>query len=114
MSFWDNIKLTGKALAEPAIGLVSGFLQSGVTGLGTSSVFKGNPQLAAQAGIAAEQGLQKSLKNAGVPTTDSTLVKIADPVLYAAEKAEKYVFSPIARGISTVNLATDPYSPLYA
>jgi hypothetical protein len=34
--------------------------------------------------------------------------------LYAAEKAEKYVFSPIARGISTVNLATDPYSPLYA
>jgi hypothetical protein len=74
MSFWDNIKLTGKALVEPYIGLVSGFLQSGVTGLGTSSVFKGNPQLAAQAGIAAEQGLQKSLKNANVPTTGSTLI----------------------------------------
>jgi hypothetical protein len=36
-----------------------------------------------------------------------------DPVLRVAEKAEKYVFSPIARGISTANLLQDPYSPLY-
>jgi len=113
MSFWDNVKLTGKTLTDPLLGLVSGFLQSGVTGLGTSSVFKSNPQLAAQAGIAAEQGLQKSLQNAGVSTTTATLAKVADPVLYAAEKAEKYVFSPIARGISTLNLVTDQYSPLY-
>ena len=113
MSFWDNVKLTGKTLTDPLLGLVSGFLQSGVTGLGTSSVFKSNPQLAAQAGIAAEQGLQKSLQNAGVPTTTATLAKVADPVLYAAEKAEKYVFSPLARGVSTLNLVTDQYSPLY-
>lgn len=36
-----------------------------------------------------------------------------DPVLRVAEKAEKYVFSPLARGISTYNLLSDPYSPLY-
>ena len=36
-----------------------------------------------------------------------------DPILRLAEKAEKYVFSPLARGISTANLLQDPYSPLY-
>jgi hypothetical protein len=36
-----------------------------------------------------------------------------DPILRVAEKAEKYVFSPLARGISTANLLQDPSSPLY-
>jgi len=113
MSFWDNFKLTAKTLVDPIVGLVSAPLQSGFASFGAASTFKGNPALAAQAGIVAEQGLSQSLKNSNIATTTSSIAKIADPVLYAAEKAEKYVFSPIARGISTVNLATDPYSPLY-
>ena len=40
--------------------------------------------------------------------------KAFDPVLVAADKAERYVFSPlIARPISTAFLLTDPTSPLY-
>jgi hypothetical protein len=113
MSFWNDFKLAAKTLVDPFVGLVSSPLQSGFAGFGATTTFKGSPELAAQAGILAEQGLSKSLKDANIATTQSSIAKVADPVLYAAEKAEKYVFSPIARGVSTVNLATDPYSPLY-
>lgn len=112
-SFWgeflDSIKTTGKGLL--GINPATVAAQAGASLAGTT--FK-DPQMAAQAGILAQQGVQKKLEESGIASQDTAPMKAFDPVLFLGEKAEKYVFSPyIARPISTVNLLTDPNSTLY-
>ena len=136
MSLWsdflDNIqgaaKTAGSAVSGVAGGIASGVtgtvggLVGGVTGtvaksgasLGASQMFKGRPDLAAAAAIGAEERTSRALEKAGITPVEKTVAKVADPVLYVGEKAEKYVFSPvIARPISTAFLLTDPNSVLY-
>jgi hypothetical protein len=117
MPLWDNflevLKGTADVLTSPLKGLVGGLATTG-TKVGTGAVFKGQPELAAQAGMAAEAGTRKSLKDAGLLTYDQGTAKIVDPVLTVAQKADEYVFSPIiARPLGTAFLLTDPTSPLY-
>lgn len=116
-SLWDNftniLKGVGSGILDIPKGLIGTIAQSGAQ-LGAAQTFKGSPEAAAAAGIAAETGIARSLAKAGLGTIEKPIAKATDPVLYVAEKAEKYVFSPIiARPISTVNLLTDPTSPLY-
>jgi hypothetical protein len=117
MSLWEDftnsIKGAAKAIGQLPGAIVGGVLQSGAQ-LGAAQTFKNDPMAAAAAGIAAETGTQKALKKAGLSTVDTTVTKAVDPVLYASQKAEEYVFSPIiARPISTAFLLTDPSSRLY-
>ena len=138
MSFWDNfvegflgIKpaqqkelvdqtksvFSGIKKAIPAIpGLVANQLvvEPLVKQLENTALKEGySPEEAATAGI----GIQQSKIGQYTQKEQDKFIQgsIAglDPVLRVAEKAEKYVFSPIARGISTANLLQDPYSPLY-
>lgn len=113
MSFWsdfvDSIQNAGKGLL--GINPAAAAVQAGASIAGTS--FK-DPQMAAAAGIVAQQGIQKKLADSGISTVDTAPMKALDPILFLGEKAEKYVFSPIiARPISTVNLLSDPNSKLY-
>ena len=109
-SLWDAFLGTIKGTVGAVLGNVA---QSGA-GLGAAQSFKGNPALAAQAALGAEQATSRSLEKAGITPVEKTVAKVADPVLWAGEKAEKYVFSPvIARPISTAFLLTDPNSALY-
>lgn len=109
-SLWDTFLGTIKGTVGAVLGNVA---QSGA-GLGTTQVFKGRPDLAAQAALGAEAATGRALEKAGITPVEKTVAKVADPVLYAGEKAEKYVFSPlIARPISTAFLLTDPNSALY-
>lgn len=116
-SLWDNftniLKGAGSGILDIPKGLIGTVAQSGAQ-LGAAQTFKGSPEAAAAAGIAAEAGTARSLAKAGFSTIEKPIAKAVDPVLYVANKAEQYVFSPIiARPISTVNLLTDPNSPLY-
>lgn len=109
-SLWDTFLGTVKGTVGAVLGNVA---QSGA-GLGATQAFKGRPDLAAQAAIGAEAATGRALEKAGITPVERTVAKVADPVLYAGEKAEKYVFSPIiARPISTAFLLTDPNSALY-
>jgi hypothetical protein len=113
MSFWgdfvDSIKNAGKGVLGINPGAV--VLQAGASLAGTGIK---DPQMAANAGIVAQQGVQKKLEDAGIASVDTAPMKALDPVLFLGEKAEKYVFSPIiARPISTLNLLSDPNSKLY-
>jgi len=109
-SVWDSFLGTIKGTVGALLGNVA---QSGAA-MGTAQAFKGNPALAAQAALGAEQATSRSLEKAGITPVEKTVAKVADPVLWAGEKAEKYVFSPvIARPISTAFLLTDPNSALY-
>lgn len=113
MSFWsdfvDSIKNTGKGIL--GINPATVALQAGASLAGGG--FK-DPEMAAGAGIVAQQGVQKKLADAGIASVDTAPMKAVDPILFLGEKAEKYVFSPIiARPISTVNLLSDPNSKLY-
>ena len=111
--FINSVKGAAKGIASLPGAILGNVATSGAQ-LGAAQTFKGDPQAAAAAGIAAEMGTQKSLQKAGLSTVDTTVAKAVDPVLYAAQKAEEYVFSPIiARPISTAFLLTDPTSRLY-
>jgi hypothetical protein len=117
MPVWDDfinsLKGAAKGIAQLPGALIGNIASSGAQ-LGAAQTFKGDPRAAAAAGIAAEAGTQKSLQKAGLATVDTSVTKVVDPVLYAAQKAEQYVFSPIiARPISTAFLLTDPSSRLY-
>lgn len=105
-SFLDTIKGT--------VGAVLGNVAQSGAALGATQSFKGRPDLAAQAAIGAEAATGRSLEKAGITPVEKTVAKVADPVLWAGEKAEKYVFSPvIARPLSAGFLLTDPNSALY-
>jgi hypothetical protein len=111
--FVNSIKGAAKGIASIPGALIGNVATSGAQ-LGAAQTFKGDPVAAAAAGIAAETGTQKALQKAGLSTVDTSVAKAVDPVLYAAQKAEQYVFSPIiARPISTAFLLTDPTSRLY-
>jgi hypothetical protein len=111
--FINSIKGAAKGIASIPGALIGNVASSGAQ-LGAAQTFKGDPTAAAAAGIAAETGTQKALQKAGLSTVDTSVTKAVDPVLYAAQKAEQYVFSPIiARPISTAFLLTDPSSRLY-
>ena len=111
--FLNSIKGLGQGIAQLPGAVIGNVATSGAQ-LGTSQLYKGNPQAAAAAGIAAEMGTQKALEKAGIATLESTGAKVVDPVLFAGEQLNKYVFSPIiTRPISTANLLADPSSPLY-
>jgi hypothetical protein len=111
--FINSLKGAAKGIASIPGALVGNIASSG-SQLGAAQTFKNDPVAAAAAGIAAETGTQKALKKAGLSTVDTSVTKAVDPVLYAAQKAEQYVFSPIiARPISTAFLLTDPSSRLY-
>ena len=113
MSLWSAFTDTLKGIANIPASLFGNVLSS-TAKMGTERMFAGKPELAAAAGLAAEKATIKSLNKAGISTTQDTVKKVVDPVLIAAEKAEKYVFSPIvARPISTAFLLTDPTSKLY-
>ena len=109
-SVWDSFLGTIKG----TVGVVLGNVAKSGASMGAAQSFKGNPALAAQAALGAEQATSRSLEKAGITPVEKTVAKVADPVLWAGEKAEKYVFSPvIARPISTAFLLTDPNSALY-
>jgi hypothetical protein len=111
--FVNSVKGAAKGLASIPGAILGNVATSGAQ-LGAAQTFKGDPMAAAAAGIAAETGTQKALQKAGLSTVQDTTAKVVDPVLYAAQKAEQYVFSPIiARPISTAFLLTDPSSRLY-
>jgi len=111
--FINSVKGAAKGLSQLP-GAILGNVAMGGAQLGAAQTFKGDPRAAAAAGIAAETGTQKALQKAGLVTVDDTTGKVVDPVLYASQKAEEYVFSPIiARPISTAFLLTDPTSRLY-
>lgn len=113
MSFWsdfvDSIKNAGKGVLGINPGTVAAQAGASLAGMGIK-----DPQMAANAGIVAQQGIQKKLEQSGISTVDTAPMKALDPVLFLGEKAEKYVFSPvISRPISTINLLSDPNSKLY-
>ena len=111
--FINSVKGAAKGLSQLPGSILGNVATSGAQ-LGAAQTFKGDPRAAAAAGIAAETGTQKALQKAGLSTIDATAAKVVDPVLFAAQKAEEYVFSPIiARPISTAFLLTDPTSRLY-
>ena len=111
--FINSVKGAVKGIASIPGAIIGNVASSGAQ-LGAAQTFKGDPTAAAAAGIAAEAGTQKALQKAGLSTVDTSVTKAVDPVLYAAQKAEQYVFSPIiARPISTAFLLTDPTSRLY-
>ena len=112
-SFTDTLKSVGKGAVEFAGGLVSPILGAGAA-FGAASVARSKPEIAAAAQLASQQAINNSLEKAGLGNPQKSTAKVIDPVLEIANKAEQYVFSPlIARPISTVNLLTDPESPLY-
>jgi hypothetical protein len=93
----------GQTVVKPiAKGLESSALKAGYT-----------PEEAAAAGMAIERTKVGEYTSEESKKFIEGSLQSVDPVLAAAEKAEKYVFSPIARTISTANLLTDPTSPLY-
>ena len=111
--FINSVKGAAKGLAQLPGSILGSVAQSGAQ-LGAAQTFKSDPRAAAAAGIAAEAGTQKALQKAGIATVDTTVAKAVDPVLFASQKAEQYVFSPIiARPISTAFLLSDPSSALY-
>lgn len=117
MSLWsgftNTLKNVGKGAVEFAGGLVSPILGAGAS-FGAASVARTKPEVAAAAGLASQQAINNSLEKAGLGNTQKSMAKVIDPVLQVANKAEEYVFSPIiARPLSTINLLTDPTSPLY-
>jgi hypothetical protein len=91
-----------------------GLLQSGAS-LGATTPGSGlDPVANALAGRSAALGTKKSLEKAGIEVGDTGPLKVLDPVLKVAAKADEYVFTPlIKRPTATAFLVTDPDSPLY-
>jgi len=87
-----------------------------VQGLQTSAARSGKftPEEVASAGLGIEQSKIGEYSKKKQEELAAGTVKAVDPILYAAQKAEEYVFSPlIARPISTAFLLSDPSSALY-
>lgn len=85
-------------------------------GLRNTAVKSGKytPEEAAAAGIGIEQSRLGQYAKEKQAELAAGTVKAVDPILFAAQKAEEYVFSPlIARPISTAFLLSDPSSALY-
>ena len=139
MSFWDTfvsdflgIKPEAqKVIAEGGTSILKGLgtAAKAIPGLVTNQVlvdpltktlqneaYKAgySPEDAARAGIGIQQSKIGQYAQAEQDKFITGSLAGFDPVLRVAEKAEKYVFSPIARGISTANLLQDPSSPLYS
>jgi hypothetical protein len=112
-----NVRSGIKAVkAIPGAILKQTVIDPTVEGLRTSAARSGKftPEEVASAGIGIEQSKigQYSKKKQEELVTGT--VKAVDPILFAAQKAEEYVFSPlIARPISTAFLLSDPSSALY-
>ena len=121
MSFWsdflDTVKGVGKIAAGAIVSLPKGIVGSVVSGgaqIGAAQATKADPVAASIAGIAAATETQKALEKAGITVEDRGSMKMIDPVLKVAAKADEYVFSPlIKRPVATGFLLTDPNSPLY-
>ena len=111
MPLWDEflgiLKGAADVLTAPLRGAVGGVATTGAK-LGGPSVFKGNPELAAQAGLAAESGTRKSLKDAGLLTYDQATAKVVDPVLYVAQKADETQPNPRTKFYEQVSTASNP------
>lgn len=87
-----------------------------VQGLQTSAARSGKftPEEVASAGLGIEQSKIGEYSKKKQEELVTGTVKAVDPILFAAQKAEEYVFSPlIARPISTAFLLSDPSSALY-
>lgn len=119
MSFWttftNDLKGIGTGLGK-ALGAVGGNLVNPISGRTNALTQFGiekyaTPIIQAQApGVTA--AAQESM--VGVLTDSSTKrVQQYDPLLQAANLAEKKVFNPAKRGLDTAFLLTDPSSPLY-
>ena len=81
--FINSLKGAAKGIASVP-GALIGNVAAGGAQFGAAQTFKGSPEAAAAAGIAAETGTQKSLQKAGLSTVQDTTAKVVDPVLYAA------------------------------
>lgn len=139
MSFWDTfvsdflgIKPEAqKVIAEGGTSILKGLgtAAKAIPGLVTNQVlvdpltktlqneaYKAgySPEDAARAGIGIQQSKIGQYAQAEQDKFITGSLAGFDPVLRVAEKAERYVFSPLARGISTANLLQDPSSPLYS
>lgn len=121
MSFWSDflektknvVKGVGEAVSSLPKGLIGDIVQSG-TQIGVAQATKADPVAAAIAGVDAVRQTQKSLERAGITMDDKGSMKMIDPVLKVAAKADQYVFSPfIKRPLGAGFLLTDPNSPLY-
>lgn len=121
MSFWSDFlksiggfgKAVGGAIAEIPKGIAGTVVQSG-TQIAAAQATKADPAAAAIAGIETAKGTRKSLEKAGITVSDQGTMKMIDPVLKVAAKADEYVFSPlIKRPYAAGLLLTDPNSPLY-
>lgn len=109
-SVWNSFLDTIKGTVGAVLGNVA---QSGAQ-IAAGSVAKANPALLAASQIGLVQETTRALEKSGINTPEKLVAKVADPVLYVGEKAEKYVFSPlIARPLSAGFLLTDPNSALY-
>jgi len=99
--------LPGFVLGQTVVKPISQNLQSAALKAGYT------PEEAAAAGLAIEKTKVGEYTSKESKRFIEGSLQTIDPVLIAAEKAEKYVFSPIARTISTANLLSDPTSALY-
>jgi len=124
MSLWSDFTgfLKGVGKAAQAIGGAVASLPKGVIGtvvqsgaqIGGAQASKADPVASAIAGVGAATSARKSLEKTGITDNDKGTVKIIDPVLKVAAKADEYVFSPlIKRPVAAGFLLTDPNSPLY-
>ena len=113
-SLGNIAKTVGGTVAEIPKGIASTLLQSGAS-LGVTTPGSGlDPVANALAGRSAALGTKKSLEKAGIEVGDTGPLKVLDPVLKIAAKADEYVFTPlIKRPLATGFLVTDPDSPLY-
>jgi hypothetical protein len=106
-------KAVGGAFAEIPKGIAGTLVQSGAQ-IGAAQATKTDPVVSALAGVEAAKATKKSLEKAGITVGDTGPMKMLDPVLKVAVKADEYVFSPlIKRPLGTGFLLTDPNSPLY-
>lgn len=121
MSFWSDFlktiggfgKAVGGAIAEIPKSIAGTIVQSGAQ-IGAAQATKADPVAAAIAGIETAKSTKKALEKAGITVGDTGTVKMIDPVLKVAAKADEYVFSPlIKRPLGAGFLLTDPNSPLY-
>lgn len=121
MSFWSDFlknvtgvaKTVGGAVAELPKSVLGTLVQSGAQ-IGAAQATKADPVAATLAGIETAKATKKSLEKAGITVGDQGTMKMIDPVLKVAAKADEYVFSPlIKRPLAAGFLLTDPESPLY-
>jgi hypothetical protein len=69
--FINSLKGAAKGIASLPGAIIGNVASSGAQ-FGAAQTFKGSPEAAAAAGIAAETGTQKSLQKAGLSTVEAT------------------------------------------